>query len=65
MAHFLLSALLRQPISIYGDGCQVRDVLYVDDLTDAMLLASRNAEACPDRPLTSEGVRRIPSACWN
>ena len=39
VAHFLLRALSGQPITLYGDGCQVRDILFVDDLLDAMLLA--------------------------
>jgi CDP-paratose 2-epimerase len=39
VAHFLLRALSGQPITLYGDGCQVRDILYVGDLVDAMLVA--------------------------
>jgi CDP-paratose 2-epimerase len=39
LAHFLLRALSGEPITIYGDGKQVRDVLFVDDLLDAMLAA--------------------------
>jgi CDP-paratose 2-epimerase len=39
LAHFLLSALADKPITIYGDGRQVRDVLAVEDLVDAMLIA--------------------------
>ncbi len=35
VAHFLYSALQRNPITIYGDGRQVRDVLCVDDLLRA------------------------------
>ena len=31
VAHFLLRALAGEPITIYGDGRQVRDVLHVDD----------------------------------
>jgi CDP-paratose 2-epimerase len=45
VAHFLIRAAQRQPLTIYGDGCQVRDILFVDDLMDAMLLAWRNAGA--------------------
>ena len=40
VAHFLYSALAERPISIYGDGRQVRDVLCVDDLLRAFELAS-------------------------
>jgi len=43
VAHFALRALAGLPISIYGDGGQVRDLLYVDDLVDAMLLAHTHA----------------------
>jgi CDP-paratose 2-epimerase len=34
MAHFLIRALHGEPITLYGDGRQVRDVLYVDDLLE-------------------------------
>lgn len=32
IAHFLISSLLWRPLTVYGDGMQVRDILYVDDL---------------------------------
>ena len=35
VAHFLYSAMQRNPLVIYGDGKQVRDVLCVDDLMRA------------------------------
>jgi len=44
VAHFALRALARQPISIYGDGQQVRDLLFVEDLVDALLLAGEHVE---------------------
>ena len=40
VAHFLYSVLEGRPITIYGDGYQVRDVLHVHDLIDAMQAAS-------------------------
>ncbi|SDB18275.1 CDP-paratose 2-epimerase [Desulfonatronum thiosulfatophilum] len=42
VAHFLLSALKGEPIVIYGDGLQVRDILFVDDLLKAFDLAIKN-----------------------
>jgi CDP-paratose 2-epimerase len=35
VAHFLYSALEGRPLTIYGDGRQVRDVLHVEDLLSA------------------------------
>jgi CDP-paratose 2-epimerase len=39
VAHIMARALGGEPVTIYGDGLQVRDILYVEDLVDAMLLA--------------------------
>ena len=35
VAHFLIRAMRREPVTIFGDGKQVRDVLYVDDAVEA------------------------------
>lgn len=35
VAWFIIATLTSQPITIYGNGKQVRDVLYVDDLIEA------------------------------
>ncbi len=35
VAWFVIAAVTGRPISLYGDGKQVRDVLFVDDLLDA------------------------------
>jgi CDP-paratose 2-epimerase len=43
IAHFLINALNGSPLTIYGDGAQVRDVLYVEDLLNALLLAEEAA----------------------
>ena len=42
VAPFLRQALKGEPITIYGDGMQVRDLLFVQDLIDAMRLAVNN-----------------------
>jgi CDP-paratose 2-epimerase len=39
LAHFLIAAVTGKPITIYGDGKQVRDILFVDDLVRALQLA--------------------------
>lgn len=44
VAHFLLKALKNEPITLYGDGKQVRDILFVNDLVDAFLLAMENID---------------------
>jgi CDP-paratose 2-epimerase len=49
IAHFLIRALRRQAITIYGDGKQVRDILFVDDLVEALLLASANSDRLAGR----------------
>lgn len=44
VAHFLIRALRGETITIYGDGMQVRDVLFVDDLVDAFCAAWEHLE---------------------
>jgi CDP-paratose 2-epimerase len=45
VAHFCISARLGRPVTIYGDGKQARDVLWIDDLVAAYDAAVR----CADR----------------
>lgn len=35
VAWFTIASQLNQPITVYGDGKQIRDILWVDDLVDA------------------------------
>jgi CDP-paratose 2-epimerase len=42
VAHFLIQALKGKPITLYGDGKQVRDILFVEDLVNAFLLAQEH-----------------------
>ncbi|MBE7171317.1 MAG: SDR family NAD(P)-dependent oxidoreductase [Williamsia sp.] len=44
VAHFLIQALQNKPITLYGDGKQVRDILYVEDLVEAYILAMENIQ---------------------
>jgi CDP-paratose 2-epimerase len=44
VAHFLIRALDGEPITIYGDGRQVRDILFVEDLVDAFLVTAERID---------------------
>jgi CDP-paratose 2-epimerase len=52
VAHFLLRILAGEPISIYGDGRQVRDILFIDDAVEAYIRAWR-------------GIRKIAGRAFN
>ena len=55
VAHFLIRALRNEPITLYGDGQQVRDILCVDDLIDAMELAFANMDVVSGRAFNMGG----------
>ncbi|MHB1122018.1 MAG: NAD-dependent epimerase/dehydratase family protein [Ramlibacter sp.] len=55
VAHFILRALRGEPITLYGDGRQVRDVLFVDDLVDAFLLAREHGPKLAGRAFNMGG----------
>jgi len=44
VAWFVIAAITGHPISIYGDGKQVRDILFIDDLLDLYDLAIKNIQ---------------------
>jgi CDP-paratose 2-epimerase len=53
--HFAASCLKGRPVRVYGDGKQVRDILYVSDLVAAMLRAREAAPASPGMILNIGG----------
>jgi CDP-paratose 2-epimerase len=55
VAHFLICALDGRPITLYGDGMQVRDVLYIDDLVRAFLLARSHMRSLSGRAFNIGG----------
>ena len=64
VAHFLYSVLEGRPITIYGDGYQVRDVLHVHDLLDAMLAASAQQQTTTGEVYNvGGGLERSVSVC--
>ena len=44
VAWFTIAALINKPITVYGDGHQVRDVLHVDDLARLYEMAIENTD---------------------
>jgi CDP-paratose 2-epimerase len=62
VAHFLYSVLQGQPITVCGDGFQVRDVLHVYDLIDAIMAARANRESVRGQVFNlGGGMRRTVS----
>jgi CDP-paratose 2-epimerase len=55
VAHFLIRALQGEPISIYGDGRQVRDILDISDAVEAYFAAWRRIEAVQGRAFNIGG----------
>ncbi|HEU5118503.1 MAG TPA: NAD-dependent epimerase/dehydratase family protein [Isosphaeraceae bacterium] len=55
VTHFLIRAAEDEPITLYGDGKQVRDVLFVDDLVEALLLAQRHGQKLSGRAFNVGG----------
>lgn len=49
VAHFALRALAGEPITLYGDGHQVRDILFVEDAVAAYIAAWQRADAVRGR----------------
>jgi CDP-paratose 2-epimerase len=55
IAHFVMRARESAHATLCGDGCQVRDVLYVADLVEAFLLARRNIASLSGRAFNIGG----------
>jgi len=55
VAHFLIRALEGQSITIYGDGCQVRDILNVSDAVDAYAAAWKSIGSVQGRAFNLGG----------
>ena len=55
VAHFLIRALEGKPITLYGDGHQVRDILDVSDAVDAYIRAWRRIDVVKGRAFNLGG----------
>lgn len=61
LGHFFRRALLGHPIEVFGDGSQLRDPVFIDDIVDACLLAGANSRL--DKPtLNVGGLEALPLA---
>src|SRR6266851_7431797 len=65
LAHFIISALTGSPLTIYGDGKQVRDVLFVEDLVRALRLAAERIERTAGKVYNIGGGPRNALAVWH
>jgi CDP-paratose 2-epimerase len=64
LAHFVIAAQLGRPISIYGDGKQVRDMLHVHDLIRAYRLAVARIEAVKGQVFNIGGGPANTRSIW-
>jgi CDP-paratose 2-epimerase len=64
VAWFLIAAVTGRPITIYGDGKQVRDVLWVDDLLDLYERAIEQIEVAAGRVYNVGGGPENTLAVW-
>jgi CDP-paratose 2-epimerase len=64
VAWFVIAAVLGRPITIYGDGKQVRDVLHVDDLLDAYDAAVEKIDAVAGRVYNIGGGSENVMSVW-
>lgn len=64
VAWFVIAAVLGKDISIYGDGKQVRDVLFVEDLVEAYLMAAANVEKVAGKIFNVGGGPQFTMSVW-
>jgi CDP-paratose 2-epimerase len=64
-AYFVIASQLGWPITIYGDGKQVRDILYVDDLVRAFDLARQNISTTRGQVYNIGGGQANTIAIWS
>jgi CDP-paratose 2-epimerase len=64
VAWMIIAAQTGKPISIYGDGKQIRDLLYVYDLADAYDAAIRNIDQVQGQVFNLGGGSENTMAIW-
>jgi CDP-paratose 2-epimerase len=64
VAHFVIAAILQRPLSIYGDGKQVRDLLHVSDLIRAYELSIAKMDSVSGEVLNLGGGPDNTLSIW-
>jgi len=64
VAWFIIAAVMGRPITIYGDGKQVRDILHVDDLLNAYDLAVEKIDVAKGRVYNLGGGPENVMSVW-
>jgi CDP-paratose 2-epimerase len=64
VAWFVIAALYGRPITIYGDGKQVRDILFVDDLLDSYDQALSQIDATAGKVYNIGGGPQNTLSVW-
>jgi CDP-paratose 2-epimerase len=64
VAHFMLAVAEGQPLTIYGNGKQVRDLLFIDDLVRAFKLAAQHIDTTAGRVYNIGGGPANTISIW-
>ena len=64
VAWFVIAAVTGKPITIYGDGKQVRDLLHVDDLVRAFLMAMERIDVTAGQVFNIGGGPENTLSIW-
>lgn len=64
LAWFCNALLFDKPVTIYGNGKQVRDVLYIDDLIEAFDLAFKNIKKTKGKAYNIGGGAKFSLSIW-
>lgn len=64
IAWFIIAALFNKQITIYGNGKQVRDILFIDDLINAFELAVKNINKTRGEIYNIGGGHKFSISIW-
>lgn len=65
VAHFVIATVLQRPITVYGDGRQVRDLLHVSDLIRAYELGMQQIDTVKGKAFNIGGGPQNQLAVWS